>query len=220
MLAMKHVILVNNVLDVIGRMYDAFRIFWQEFGEYGLFMYSIFETITPIAGVEFFFVTLVTTAGKPWWRIAGIATVANVVGAIIVYFFLAKGDNRFYNRLLKKEQQRRAERLFDTYGPWAIFIFAMTPLPFFIIIFTAAIAKMGFKQYITAVFFSRGIRFFITTFIIHQFSTVNTLMLVLILILVALPLSIIMMVIQKRVLAYFEKRVKPDEDDLETIDNP
>lgn len=201
----------NNILEVLGRMYEAFRVFWEQFGEYGLFIYSVIETITPIAGVEVFFVTLVSTAGKPWWRIALISTVANFIGSLIVYFFMAKEDSKFYNRILKKEYQDRAQRLFTRYGVWAIFIFSMTPLPFFIIIFTAALARMKLFNYGIAVIFSRGTRFFITTFIFHRFSTVSPLTLVLILLLVAVPLSLLLMFAQKKLLAYFESRAQPEE---------
>lgn len=204
-----------NILDFIGRLYEAFRTFWENFGEYGLFIYSVIETITPIAGVEVFFVTLIHTGGKPWWRIALIATVANVIGSIIVYFFMAKEDSKFYNRVLKKEQQLRAQKLFTRYGVWAIFIFSMTPLPFFIIIFTAAIARMKFKQYAVAVFFSRGTRFFITTYIFHRFTGVSPLMLVLILILIALPLSVFMMYGQRKLLEYFENRANDGTETTE-----
>lgn len=197
----------TNILDILGRIYEAFRTFWEAFGEYGLFIYSIIETITPIAGVEVFFVTL-TIEGKPWWRIALIATIANVVGSFIVYFFMAKEDSKFYNRVLKKEHQDRAEKLFTRYGVWAIFIFSMTPLPFFIIIFTAALARMKFMNYIVAVFFSRGTRFFITTFILHRFSSTSPAMLVLILFLVALPLAILFMLLQKLLLKYFENKAQ------------
>lgn len=202
----------NNIVDIIGRMYEAFRTFWESFGEYGLFIYSVIETITPLAGVEVFFVTLIGTAGKPWWRVALIATVANVIGSFIVYVFMAKEDNRFYNRVLRRDHQIRAKKLFTRYGVWAIFIFAMTPLPFFIIIFTAAIARMDFKRYLTAVFFSRGMRFFLTTYILHSFNSVSPAMLVLILFLVALPSAFLLMLIQKQVLKYFEKKAENEEE--------
>lgn len=196
-----------NFIELIQRTYDAFRAFWVNFGELGLFVYSIFETITPIAGVEVFFVTLITLQGRPWWRIALVATLANLIGSLIVYFFLAKEDNKFYTRLLTKEQRRRAQSLFDNYGVWAIFIFAMTPLPFFIIIFVAALAKMRISHYMFAVVFARGTRFFITTFILQRFTGTSPLMLVLILFLVAIPMSFVLMFIQKKILAYFENRM-------------
>ncbi len=198
----------TNFIELIQRTYEAFRAFWENFGELGLFVYSIFETITPIAGVEVFFVTLITLQGLPWWRIAFVATLANLLGSLIVYFFLAKENNKFYTRLLRKEQRRRAQNLFDNYGVWAIFIFAMTPLPFFIIIFVAALAKMRLSHYMFAVVFARGTRFYITTFILHRFTGTSPLMLVLILFLVAIPMSFVLMFIQKKILAYFENRIQ------------
>lgn len=196
----------ESFIDWIGRFFEAFRLFWEGFGEYGLFIYSVIETITPISGVEFFFVTLINVAGKPWWRVGLNATLANVVGAFIIYYFMAKEDNKFYNKVLKKEHQVRAQKLFTRYGVWAIFIFAMTPLPFFVIIFTAALARMKFKPFILAVFISRGTRFLLTSYIFYRFKEVSPLMLVLILFIIAIPLALIIMFIQTKILEFFEKR--------------
>jgi membrane protein YqaA with SNARE-associated domain len=205
---------VNNtsVWDTIAAWFEHFRIFWESYGKYGLFVYSIIETITPLAGVEVFFVTLVA-AGSPWWRVALVTTIANVVGAAIVYFFMAKENNRFYKKILKPAQRERTDKLFKYYGVWAIFIFAMTPLPFFLILFVASLAKMDFKKLMLAVFFSRGFRFFITTVILHQFSDVSPLMLVLILFLIALPVMAIMYFGQKKMLAYFETKANQTTND-------
>lgn len=201
-----------SVYETIVGWFESFRIFWESYGEYGLFVYSIIETITPLAGVEVFFVTLVA-AGSPWWRVALVTTIANVVGAAIVYFFMAKENNWFYKKILKPKQRERTDKLFKYYGVWAIFIFAMTPLPFFLIIFVASLAKMGFKKLMISVFFSRGFRFFVTTFILHQFSDVSPLMLVLILFVIALPVMLIMYLGQKKMLAYFEKKAQTDTEE-------
>ena len=211
---------VNNtsVWDTIAAWFESFRIFWESYGEYGLFVYSIIETITPLAGVEVFFVTLVA-AGSPWWRVALVTTIANVVGAAIVYFFMAKENNKFYKKILKPAQRERTDKLFKYYGAWAIFIFAMTPLPFFLIIFVASLAKMDFKKLMLSVFLSRGFRFFVTTFILHQFSDVSPLMLVLILFLIALPVMLVMYLGQKKMLAYFENKANQENATNNDVDN-
>lgn len=190
--------------DIAPTFIDKFLNFWEKFGELGLFIYSTIETITPLAGAELFFITLISS-GKPWWRIALIATVANIFGALIVYFILAKNDS-LYNKLVKKDLRDRSKKLFDKYGFWAIFIFAMTPLPFFLVLFTAAIAKMNIKNYVVATAISRGSRFFITTYILNKFTNFTTLEIVLILLLISIPLGGIMFLVSKYVLPYFENK--------------
>ncbi|HKL60925.1 MAG TPA: VTT domain-containing protein [Acholeplasma sp.] len=192
--------------DIAPTFVDKFLQFWEKFGELGLFIYSTIETITPLAGAEIFFVTLISS-GKPWWRIALVATLANVFGALIVYFILAKND-KIYNKLVKKDLRERSKKLFDKYGFWAIFIFAMTPLPFFLVLFTASIAKMNIKSYVVATVISRGSRFFITTYIFDKFTNFNTWQVVLILVLITIPMGLIMFLISKFVLPYFEKKAE------------
>jgi membrane protein YqaA with SNARE-associated domain len=205
------IIVYATVFEKIVAWLETFRVFWESYGEYGLFVYSIIETITPIAGVEVFFVTLVAS-GSPWWRVALVTTVANVIGSAIVYFFMAKENNRFYKKIMKPKQREQTDKLFKYYGVWAIFIFAMTPLPFFLIVFVASLAKMDIKKLLISVFLARGFRFFVTTFILHQFSDVSPLMLVLILFLIALPVMIIMYFGQKKMLAYFENKADQNKD--------
>ena len=161
----------------------------------GLFLYSIFETITPIAGVEFFFLTLI--GENPWWRLALIATLGNTVGAILVYFFLAH-KSKFYGRFKTDEKKKnRTNELFDKYGYLAIYIVAMTPLPFFLILLAASLAKMDFKVYLISTINSRGLRFFITTYIMFQFSHFTTLQIVLLLTLLSVPIILIYFFIKK-----------------------
>lgn len=189
--------------DLSPSFMDKFISFWEKFGELGLFVYSTIETITPLAGAEVFFIGLMS-AGKPWWKVASIALLANVLGALIVYFFLAHRDG-LYNKYVKEDLRERSKKLFDKYGFWAIFIFAMTPLPFFLVLFTASIAKMNIKNYVAATIISRGSRFYITTYILNKFTHLGMFEIVLFLIVISIPLMGIMYLVSKFVLPYFEK---------------
>ncbi len=203
-------IMANNsgLIDILRELFTPLIDFFNRFGEIGLFIYSIIETITPIAGVEFILIPLILSPNaSPWWVLTLNLVTANTIGAVIVYLFMAKEDNKIYNKLVTKNYRERAKKLFDRYGFWAIFIFAMTPLPFFVIIFTAAIAKMKFKPYVFAVFFSRGVRFSITSYFVHRAgSSVSTGAIVFWIALVGVGFAGIMMFLQRKMLAYFEKK--------------
>lgn len=209
----KALLLANEqptLFDTISRLFIPVIEFFKEFGEFGLFIYSIIETITPLAGVEFLLFPLLLDpdpSRSPWWFITLSVVVANTIGAFIVYFFMAKEDNKLYNRIVSKRNRARGKKLFDRYGFWAIFIFAMTPLPFFVILFTAAIAKMKFGPYIAATFLSRGTRFFITSYAVvtlqNQASQAN---IILWLAVIGVGGAGILMFIQKNVLSYFEHK--------------
>jgi undecaprenyl-diphosphatase len=172
--------------------------FFLSYGEIGLFFYSIIETITPLAGIEFYFIFFIRL-GAPWWRLSLSATVANVIGSSIVYYFMAKENNWIVKKFIKPETRKKAEAIFKKYGHWAIFIFAMTPLPYFVIVFIASFAKMNYQSLVLSTVLSRGLRFFLTTWIIQSFAEVTTLQLVLILIAISLPIMGVMYLLEHRV---------------------
>lgn len=193
----------SGLIDLLIRLFTPLFNFFRENGEIGLFIYSIIETITPLAGVEIIlFPLLLAPDTSPWWFITLNLVVANSIGAVIVYFFMAKENNKIYNSIVKPKYQERAKKLFDRYGVWAIFIFAMTPLPFFIIIFTAAIARMKFLTYITAVFISRGVRFYITSYAVIFLGGQGNV--IIWLGVVGVGVALLMSYVQKRALKYFE----------------
>jgi membrane protein YqaA with SNARE-associated domain len=173
------------------------------FGQIGLFFYSIFETITPLAGVEVIFIFLIRESAGMWWNswwfTALNTTIANAIGAAIVYFLMAKENNWIARKFISPEARVKAEAIFKKYGHWAIFIFAMTPLPFFVILFIAAFSRMKFRSYLVATILSRGFRFFVTTFIINFFVGIDVLQMVLILIAISLPISAVMYFAEKKI---------------------
>lgn len=207
------------IIEAFNEFIQILRQAIIDFGQIGLFVYSIIETITPLAGVEILFAILLAN-GSSWWQIALNASIANCVGAAIIYYFFAKEDNRLYNKIVKPKHQVKAKRLFDLYGVWAIFIFAMTPLPFFVIIFTASMARMNFRLYTLVVLISRGARFFLTTYIFHQFTDVGTGTLVLVLTVIAVPLTIVLFFIQKLIMRYLDKKVAEQEEAEKLQESP
>jgi len=208
-----HLLLANDqgIMDVLAQLFEPIFGFFKDYGEIGLFIYSIIETITPLAGVEIILFPLLLSNPERWWFITLNLVVANTIGSVFVYFFMAKEENKFYNRIVSKKYQLRAKKLFDRYGVWAIFIFAMTPLPFFVIIFTAAIARMKFRKYVLAVFLSRGIRFYITSYAVVFLGGQGNV--ILWLAVIGVSFALIMMYVQKRALTYFEKEAdKPKRE--------
>lgn len=154
--------------------FNAVVEFFNAYGLQGLFFYSIIETITPLAGAEVFFVLLIAN-GENWAAVSAVATAANAVGAAIVYFLFSSRDAWLARKILKERDIDRARKILARYGSWAILIFAMTPLPFFVILFVAAFVKMDFRKVIVSTALSRGLRFFLTNYMILLLSGVDDL---------------------------------------------
>ncbi len=195
----------KGVGEFLSEIFVPIFEFFLNNGEIGLFIYSIIETITPLAGVEVILFPLLLADPARWVFITLNLILANTIGGIIVYFFLAKEDNKFYNRVVSKKNQENAKKIFDRYGVWAIFIFAMTPLPFFIIIFVAAIARMKLPMYVLAIFFSRGVRFFMTSYAVVFLGGSGDI--ILWLALIGVGVVVIFVFIQKLILKRLEKSV-------------
>lgn len=188
--------------------------FFRRFGELGLFLYSVIETITPLAGVEFFLVPMIINKPNSWLFLTLNLIIANALGAAIVYIFMAKENNFFYRKIVSPKNQDKALKMFQRYGFWAIFIFAMTPLPFFVILFTVSLGRMKFSTYMLSTIVSRGLRFLFTTYFIHKAviagTSVNTGWIVLWLTIIGVAVAAVMLVLQKLLQVYFEGKIEKD----------
>lgn len=213
-------LMLGLYINLLNIFYNVDFIAWMEpiinffgsFGQIGLFFYAIIETITPLAGIEFFIVPMILSSAESWAWIAFIITLSNSIGAFIVYVFIAKEDNKIYKKLVNSKNQDKSRKMLNRYGFWAIFIFAMSPLPFFVILFTAAIANMKFIPFILSTIVSRGFRFFATSYFIHNAvvagQRIDTGWIILWLTLIGVGFTVVMVFIQKLLLIYFEKRME------------
>ena len=198
----------RGIGDILQDVFIPLFEFFIRNGEIGLFIYSIVEVMTPLVGVEIILFPLLLATPSRWLLITVNLVAANTIGALLVYYFLARGENRFYNRVVSKKNQEGAQRIFNRYGIWAILIFALTPLPFFIIIYTASIAKMKVLPYTFAVAFSRGSRFLITSYAVSFLGSQGDI--ILWLTLIGLAMVAILVVIQKKVLKRIESKTESD----------
>ena len=209
---LNQILLLTSSIDDASHWIDPIIAFFRRFGELGLFLYSIIETITPLAGVEFFLVPMIIDSPDRWLLLTLNLVLANALGAVIVYLFMAKEDNFFYRKIVSKKNQDKAKKLFNRYGFWAVFIFAMTPLPFFVILFTVSLGGMKFTTYLLSTIVSRGLRFLFTTYFIHRAviagTSVNTGWIILWLTIIGVAFTVIMVLIQKLLLIYFEKKIE------------
>lgn len=191
-------------------IFDAILEFFRQYGLLGLFVYEIIETITPLAGVEVFFVLMISDPSTSWWMwmaVTAVATAANGVGAALVYAVFGSRDAWLAKKILKESDIERARRVLSRYGTWAVFIFAMTPLPFFVILFVASFVRMDFRKLLVSTLLSRGLRYFLTNLLIYLLSGVESFLGIdrfvwigIFLTLITVPILIAMNALEKRAL--------------------
>ena len=98
--------------------------------------------------------------GSALW-LAGIVTITSVLGAVVGYWLGGKYGRPLLNRFVKKEKVDRVERMFKTYGAWAVLLAAFTPLPFKIFTITAGMLNLNRRSFVLAAIAGRGARFFL-----------------------------------------------------------
>ena len=93
--------------------------------------------------------------------LAAIVTVTSVLGALVGYWLGGRFGRPLLNRFVKKDKVDRVEKMFKTYGSWAVLLAAFTPIPFKVFTITAGMLDLNRRSFILAATVGRGARFFI-----------------------------------------------------------
>jgi membrane protein YqaA with SNARE-associated domain len=108
------------------------------------------------------------------YRLAGICTVASVVGGMLGYLIgyalydaVAAPLIHFYH--YEAAAQSFVER-FQQYGLWVILIKGLTPIPYKIVTIASGLAHFSFPVFVAASALTRGLRFFLLAFLLRRFG--------------------------------------------------
>jgi undecaprenyl-diphosphatase len=132
-----------------------------KFGIIVLIIVGILESIVlPLPSPDMIIIPLVM-GGKNPWGVAFLATASSVFGAVIAYHLGRKYGRRVAERFLKKEWINSADRYYGKYGAYAIFISALTPIPYKVFCWTGGIFNLKFERFLIASIIGRGLRFYL-----------------------------------------------------------
>ena len=108
------------------------------------------------------------------WRIAGLATLASVIGgyfgyAIGVFAFemIAEPILRFYNAIDKFHE---FENYYHQYGAWIVFGAGITPFPYKIITIASGVVHLDLLVFTIASVLARGMRFFLVAWLLKKYG--------------------------------------------------
>ena len=108
------------------------------------------------------------------WRLAGICTIASVIGGAFGYLIgYALFDVVAVPLLHAYHYEAAFERFRQTYaewGLWVILIKGLTPIPFKIVTIASGAARFNFPLFIAASIVTRGARFFLVATLLHYFG--------------------------------------------------
>lgn len=107
---------------------------------------------------------------KKAWRYALITTLMSTIGGLFGYLIGAWGFT-FIEPLLHQwgywESFELAQKWFDQWGVWVVFIAGFSPIPYKLFTIAAGVTGMAILPFVMASFIGRGARFFIVAGIIR-----------------------------------------------------
>lgn len=108
------------------------------------------------------------------WRIAGLATLASVIGGyfgygigIFAFDLIAKPILEFYNALT---QFHEFENYYHQYGAWIVFGAGITPFPYKIITIASGVVHLDLVVFTIASVLARGLRFFLVAWLLKKYG--------------------------------------------------
>ncbi|MFQ5800232.1 MAG: YqaA family protein [Candidatus Hydrothermarchaeales archaeon] len=133
--------------------------FFESYGLLGLFVIILIGS-SPVPVPVDLVVATVVALGAPPIPSAIFAGLGASLGAIIIYY-IGQGlitATHFVEK--QKDKVERAHRWLEKYGAPAVFIFALTPLPYDAMALVAGGARMSLKKFYLATLLGRLLRYF------------------------------------------------------------
>ena len=108
------------------------------------------------------------------WLIAGVCTVASVLGGMLGYFIgwglfeqVGRPVLEFYGMDHKFETFRHT---YNEWGAWAVLVAGVTPFPYKVITILSGATGLNFAIFMAASVIARGIRFFLIAALLWKFG--------------------------------------------------
>ena len=134
------------------------------------FIESSFFPIPP----DVLLIPMVLAAPTKAWRIAGIATIASVLGgafgyAIGVFFFdlIARPILTFYGYM---HQFDVFKDYYHEWGAWIVFGAGITPFPYKVITIASGVVHLDFAVFMLASVVARGMRFYLVAWLLKKYG--------------------------------------------------
>ena len=134
------------------------------------FIESSFFPIPP----DIMIIPMVLATPKEAYKIAGVATVASVLGGYFVYFIGVYGFELIARPLLEfygyMKQFGEFENYYHEYGAWIVFGAGITPFPYKIITIASGVVRLDLVVFTIASVIARGMRFYFIAWLLKRFG--------------------------------------------------
>ncbi len=137
------------------------------------FVAFIESSVFPIPP-DILLIPMVIAAPRRAWLIAGVATVASVLGGLFGYYIgwgLFESVGRPVLELYGKDKyfEEFAVR-YNEWGAWAVLIAGVTPFPYKVITILSGTTGLNLGVFIVASIIARGLRFFLVAALLWKFG--------------------------------------------------
>jgi membrane protein YqaA with SNARE-associated domain len=134
------------------------------------FVESSFFPIPP----DIMLIPMVLAQPRNWARIAGVATLASVIGGYLGYAIGAFAMDTVGATILSAFHLTQSfaamKPMVDQYGAWVILVKGMTPIPYKLITITAGAFHFDLVKFTLASIAARGVRFFLVALLLWRFG--------------------------------------------------
>ena len=134
------------------------------------FIESSFFPIPP----DIMIIPMVLATPKEAYKIAGVATVASVLGGYFGYFIGVYGFELIARPLLEfygyMKQFGEFENYYHEYGAWIVFGSGITPFPYKIITIASGVVRLDLVVFTIASVIARGMRFYFIAWLLKRFG--------------------------------------------------
>lgn len=132
------------------------------------------NSVIPLPGSMDAFTVLLSSGHRElWWYYAIMATAGAVIGGYVTYSLAAKGGKETLEKRIGQKRAEKVYKKFEKGGFLTIFISAVLPPPFPIVpvLLAAGALQYSRKNFLTALAFGRGVRFFLEAWLGHRYGT-------------------------------------------------
>ena len=167
--------MTGGVRQLIERTYNyLINLASRKTALYFLFVVSFIESSFFPIPPDVMLIPMVLAAPGKAWKIAGVATVASVLGgyfgyAIGVYFFdlLAKPLLNAYGYMAQFEH---FQEYYHQWGAWIVFGAGITPFPYKVITIASGVVGLNLWIFGIASVLARGIRFYLVAWLLKKYG--------------------------------------------------
>ena len=139
-----------------------------------LFVISLIESSFFPIPPHIMIIPMVLATPKEAYKIAGVATVASVLGGYFGYFIGVYGFELIARPLLEfygyMKQFGEFENYYHEYGAWIVFGAGITPFPYKIITIASGVVRLDLVVFTIASVIARGMRFYFIAWLLKRFG--------------------------------------------------